>query len=129
MTSFNEDFPFRVNYAAQCIMRGITSRRRNSCYENNDGDLVVVALVRRARKNPKLHAAIAKEWGGTFPQHWYDLAEKYENTHTRDLPVLARKMREEAEVAWEKQKQARVERDRQASADQAPLPSQDNISS
>ena len=69
MTSFGEDFQYRVNYAAQCIRRGITSRRRDACYENNDGDLVVVALMRRARKNPEFMKAIVNHWRGAVHGH------------------------------------------------------------
>jgi hypothetical protein len=103
MTSFQDDFPYRVNYAAQCIMRGITSRRRDSCYENDDGDLVVVALVRRAIRNPKLWYAIVKDWGGAFPQDWLDLEERYRATATRDLKVLAKAIRE-GKAQWDKAK-------------------------
>lgn len=102
MTSFHDDFQYRVNYAAQCLMRGIKSRKRDSCYENWDGDIVVTVLVRRSRNNPKLRDAIAKDWSGTFPQNWLDTAAAYDDTQTRKLPDIARKMREEAAVESEK---------------------------
>ena len=99
--SFIDDFQYRVNYAAKCIMNGITSRRRDSCYENNDGDLVVVALVRRARKNAKLWQKIAKDWGGEFPRYWLDIADTYASTPTNKLPELASAMRAKARADFE----------------------------
>ncbi len=98
MTSFHDDFQYRVNYAAKCIMTGTKSRRSNSCYEMWDGDIVVVALVRRARNNPKLWQAIVKDWGQTFPQHWLDLETKHRDTATRDLKILAKKIREAEQI-------------------------------
>jgi hypothetical protein len=100
-TSFHDDFRRRVDYAAQCIMRGITSRRRDSCYENNDGDLVVTVLVRRSRNNPKLRDAIAKDWGGTFPEHWIETAAKYEHVQTSDIARLAGEMLAKARADFE----------------------------
>lgn len=87
----------RVKYAAQCFMRGTSSTRHfDSCFEMFDGDAVVTALVRRALKNPRLHQAIAKTFGGTFPQGWIDTASEYEAISTRRLPHLAEQLRQEA---------------------------------
>lgn len=48
MTTFKE----RVNYAARVIREGRrTSRKFDNCFEMNDGDLVVLALVKRANKS------------------------------------------------------------------------------
>jgi hypothetical protein len=90
-----ENFIGRVNYAAQCLVRrtGIGSRHFDTCFEMFDGDAVVTALVRRARKNPKLYAAIIQEWRGVFPQGWIDCAERYAATPTRKLSDLAREHR------------------------------------
>lgn len=45
----------RINIAAQKILRGQTDGRSFSdCFEMGDGDEVVIGLVRRAEKNPKL---------------------------------------------------------------------------
>jgi hypothetical protein len=50
-----ENFAGRVNFAAFIIMQGRpTSRSFDNCFENNDGDAVAAALVRRARTNERL---------------------------------------------------------------------------
>lgn len=44
-------FKDRVNFAAQVIRNnGKTTRKFDDCFECNDGDQVVMALVRRAEK-------------------------------------------------------------------------------
>ena len=93
----------RINYAAQCIMRGVRSRTFDSCFEMNDGDAVVTALVRRANKNQKLYDAIARDWGGEFPALWKETAGKYEAVPTRQLGALAAELRAESQArldAW-----------------------------
>jgi hypothetical protein len=96
-------FSDRVNYAAKCFLRGTSGTRHfDTCFEMNDGDAVVTALVRRAERNAKLHAAIARQWSGTFPKSWRDTAEKYEHIPTLDLKKLAMKQREDARAAFEK---------------------------
>lgn len=103
MTKANDpnSYQARVNYAAQCFLRGTKSRAFDSCFEMYDGDAVVVALVRRASKNEKLHAAIARDWGGTFPALWLDTARKYEDIPTRQLAALAAQIRAENEARFE----------------------------
>ena len=92
-----DNYAGRVNYAAQCLMRGIIgTRQHDSCFEMHDGDLVVTALVRRAQKNKKLYDAIAKQWRGTFPQQWLDTAAKYVDVPTRKLAEKAAEARREA---------------------------------
>lgn len=57
MPSLNdpENFAGRVNFAAFIITQGrSTSRSFDNCFENNDGDAVAAALVRRAQKNERL---------------------------------------------------------------------------
>ena len=79
-------FMERVNYAAQCLVRGTNSRTMDTCFEMGDGDLVVTALVRRSRRNPKLRASIAAGWGGDFPESWEETArENAEHTNVRAL--------------------------------------------
>jgi hypothetical protein len=52
-----ENFAGRVNFAAFIITQGRrTSRSFDNCFENNDGDAVAAALVRRARTNERLAA-------------------------------------------------------------------------
>lgn len=51
----------RVNYAARIIREGRpTSRRFDSCFEMGDGDAVVLALVKRAKKSPGLSTNLSK---------------------------------------------------------------------
>jgi len=93
-----EAFAYRVNYAARCLQTkhyGDTGcRGLDNCFENYDGELVVTALVRRSQGNPKLREAIARGWGGVFPQQWIDTAAKWAHVSTRNLSVSARAERE-----------------------------------
>ena len=106
-----DNFQQRVNLAASYITRGIrNSRTLDSCFEMYDGDFVVAVLVRRAMKNPKLHAAIAREWNGEFPQQWIETANKYSHLKTRQIPFAAAEQRakSEAEFAqWLESQQAK----------------------
>ncbi|MTJ93896.1 MAG: hypothetical protein F8N36_13715 [Desulfovibrio sp.] len=79
----------RVNYAAQCFLRGTDSRHFDTCFEMYDGAAVVTALVRRAEKNPRLHSAIAAQWREGFPQSWKDTAAQFAAVPTRRLVDLA----------------------------------------
>ena len=118
----NDDFPYRVAYAAQCFIRRIQSRAFDSCFENNDGDYVVAALVRRAAKNPKLQAAIARDYnGGLFPQSWTETAAKLAHIPTRKLCAAAAEARAVARAAWAKQL-ADWDREKIQTAAAAPLP-------
>lgn len=59
MSSLNEpeNFAGRVNFAAFIITQGKpTSRSFDNCFENNDGDAVCAALIRRAQTNERLAA-------------------------------------------------------------------------
>ncbi len=92
-----EAFQARVAYAAVCLVEGIQSRRFDTCFEMFDGDAVVVALVRRARKNPRLLAAIARGWSELVdgvPASWHEKATQHSAIPTRELPTLARTLRE-----------------------------------
>lgn len=52
-----ENFRGRVAYAAKVIARGGSrSRAFDNCFENDDGDQVAVAILRRSRKNARLAA-------------------------------------------------------------------------
>lgn len=104
-----EAFSARVNYAAACFMRGTSSRSFDTCFEMWDGDAVVVALVRRASKNEKLYAAIARRWRDGFPAQWTETANQYAGI--RDLSALARELRrtrqEESDRYWAEREAAR----------------------
>lgn len=97
------NFAGRVNYAAQCFIRGTSGTRHfDTCFEMHDGDLVVTALVHRAQKNKKLYDAIAKQWRGTFPQQWLDTAAKYSDVPTRKLAEKAAEARREAAESFDR---------------------------
>lgn len=89
----NDNFAGRVNYAAACLVRkvGIGSRHFDTCFEMFDGDAVVTALVRRARKNPKLKESLSR---GLNVESIEACAAKYEHISTRKLSDLAREMRD-----------------------------------
>lgn len=92
-----EAFGARVDYAAQCLVRGIRSRRFGTCFEMYDGDAVAVALIRRARNNPRLKEAISRGWDALdtegFPESWARCVDGYKNIPTTQLPTLARALR------------------------------------
>lgn len=105
MSVYREDaFQERVNYAAQCFMRGTPSTRHfDTCFEMFDGDLVVTALVRRCEKNEKLKGAIARRWADRkFPQDWIDTAAKYADVPTRKLADKAAEVRAKAHKETER---------------------------
>ncbi len=97
-----EAFAERVNFAAAFISAGRnsdTSRRFDTCFEMNDGDAVVAALVRRAGKNKRLAAKLFKYIGKAgAAKAAADLAD----IPTSGLPEKAREMREAARVAFDK---------------------------
>lgn len=103
-----ENFAGRVNYAAQCLMRGTSGTRHfDTCFEMHDGDAVVTALVRRARNNKALHDKIAGRWGGVFPQSWLDAAAKHEALPVRELRTLAADLRRKGRESFERMMAAR----------------------
>jgi hypothetical protein len=92
-TSNPTSFQQRVNYAAQGIInQDTTSHEFDSCFEMHDGDLVAAALVRRARQNAELYAAMllwqTKGRSSELPAEWLEAESKYQNE-----PSLARKAR------------------------------------
>lgn len=90
----DNNFIGRVNYAAQCFMRGISnSRHFDTCFEMFDGEAVVTALVRRCEKNSRLKEAISRQWGGVFPAMWLETAKEYSGIPTRKLSGLAAQLR------------------------------------
>ncbi|GHE77755.1 hypothetical protein GCM10019059_40930 [Camelimonas fluminis] len=88
-----ENFRGRVNYAAAVISNLRNSTRSfDNCFENNDGDVVAAALMRRAERNPKLKANIPRYLN-------MDMAEAaFAEYRNADLPAAARKIRTRS--AW-----------------------------
>jgi hypothetical protein len=66
-----------------------------------DGDAVGVAVYRRSLNNPKLAAAI---WGKLSQAIVMQNVEELKDVPTRNLPEVARKLRVDAEAAFEKEK-------------------------
>lgn len=64
----------RVELAAAIYLEGCAqlrgSRALDNCFEAGDGSDVVADLVGRADRDPALFAAIAADFGGTFPASW-----------------------------------------------------------
>jgi hypothetical protein len=84
-----ENFTGRVNYAALVIAnRRGTTRTFDGCFENNDGDAVCAALVRRAQKNPALRENLPRYINGESIEKARDTLASGVN-----LSEMARKMR------------------------------------
>ena len=97
MTSWNQDFVARVNFAARVISEGSsTTRRFDGCFENDDGDQVVTALYRRARKNDRLKQNI---WRYLARESVVETAFKLRRV--RDLKASAAESRKRANEAFE----------------------------
>lgn len=91
-----ENFTGRVNYAAAWIVSGRpTSRSFDSLFENNDGEVVVAALCRRAEKNERLRNNLAKYIAESSIR---DVPGRYHGQH---LPDAARQKRIAARESWE----------------------------
>jgi len=98
-------FKTRVDYAARCLRENRTdSRTFDTCFEMHDGDAVVVALIRRAAKSSTLRAAIDKSFtkvvAETGQHPWDTFANRH--AHVTDLEGMARKLREDARIAFDK---------------------------
>lgn len=87
-----ENFRGRVAYAAQVIAHGgVNTRAFDSCFEIDDGDEVAVAILRRARKNPKLAANFAKYLDLTLAE---ECDRRMVDIPTCQLPEAARQSRQ-----------------------------------
>jgi hypothetical protein len=97
---YNENaFLARVNFAEKCFRDHQThTRAMDTCFEMYDGAAVVVALVRRARLDNALYAAIASDWSDRFPAEWLDIETKYWHIPTKRLANLARELRATAKA-------------------------------
>jgi hypothetical protein len=101
MTDWNNDFTARVNFAANRISSGgRTSRRFDSCFENHDGDEVVVALYRRTIKNPNTKLA-ANLFLYLCRHKVMSAVEDLAHVRSQDLPNVAAQTREKARADFE----------------------------
>lgn len=101
-----ENFAGRVNYAALAMLRGQRSTRAlDNCFENADADAVCAALVRRARSNPALAAALPKYIGPHMLAEADSLAQKSPREIATAAAEMRRRRREEMD-AWYARAQA-----------------------
>lgn len=83
-----DGFADRVDYAAKCIVTGRTDTRRFfSCFEMNDGDYVVEALIRRAEGNAPLAARL---WKALCRVHGDDVHARLKDIPRGQLAAKAR---------------------------------------
>jgi len=100
-----ENFAGRVQFAAAVIARrGATSRSFDTCCEMYDGEAVIAALVRRAKKRP--NGSLAKNLYHYIDQKSAEAA--YQKTIGMDLTAHAAQLRASA--------QREADRNRQTSA-------------
>jgi hypothetical protein len=86
---WHNDFQARVDYAARVISEGRpTSRKFDSTCENDDGDAVCAALMRRAEKNERLRVNLFRYINRE------SATEAYERLMGRNLAEAAREMRD-----------------------------------
>lgn len=101
-------FKQRVNYAAACIVIGgsrTQTRHFDTCFEMYDGRVVAVALARRAANNPKLKAALERDFSTTYLA---DAVAEFAHVPTRGLEEAARAIREDREAADAMERDAQV---------------------
>jgi len=78
-------FQKRMNYAKRALIRygddssyDIFTRAFDECFENHDGEAVVFALMKAAKKErqegrSQLHEGIQKYFGGRGPELWEEV--------------------------------------------------------
>lgn len=89
----------RVNYAEKAFLNREDSRQLDNCFEMYDGEFVVVALMRRAEKNPALMTALRAEFSQVSPSEWswQRTADKHRRIPDHKLPEAAAQAQIEAE--------------------------------
>lgn len=91
-------------YAAKIIAQGGSpSRAFDNCFENYDGDEVSVAIVRRARRNPKIAANLSRYLNAELAE---ECARRMETIPTRKLADAARVTRQRRQAAWDAELEA-----------------------
>ncbi len=90
----SDNFAGRVNYAVTGTLRGTDSRHFDTCFEMFDGDAVMLGVLRRAAKNPRLAAALPRR----FAPHALDRAALEAKCAGRSLADWARELRERARM-------------------------------
>jgi hypothetical protein len=78
-----EEFDYRLRYAIRAILRDSIADEAlfNNCFEMGDGERIIVAILRRGLKNPKLRIALERShlinlnlWLARYPE----VAMKYQ---------------------------------------------------
>lgn len=93
------NFAGRVELAANYFSRGIEgSRTLDTCFEMNDGDAVVIALLRRVQKNP--NTALARHIWDRLCRETCEGLDAYHG-YPKNLPAFAAKLREESKRSFE----------------------------
>ena len=86
-----DNFAGRVNYAAAVIAdRREATRNFDNCFENWDGDVVAVALWRRAQRNPRLAENMPRYLSMELVER---NAQDFSHVPTRKLKDVAADMR------------------------------------
>lgn len=68
----------RIDYAVRTITKGGPyTRTFDTCFEMNDGDAVIHAILRRSLRNAKLRAALEKNHGLLFDSIKQSDRERY----------------------------------------------------
>lgn len=74
--SYRTNLAERIDLAHAIFVHGNSEMRGSRCFDNcfemGDGRAVATALARRAKTDAVLHAAIARDFGGEFPQQWLE---------------------------------------------------------
>lgn len=83
--SFNE----RVSYARQAFLRNEDSRAFDDCFEMNDGEYVVSALMRMSEEDVELKAAIENDLNAHGLALWRETAKSLAHVPTHDLSKKA----------------------------------------
>lgn len=86
-------FDYRVQYAARILTRGrmgLCERQFDSCFEQYDGDMVVVALAHRAQRNPRLAAGMDRFLSPSWREKW----RTYSNLSLGEIRARAAAARE-----------------------------------
>ncbi len=89
-----KNYSHRVNYAHKALINNERSREFNNCFEMYDGEYVVAALMRRAKKDPVFKAAILKDFstasdGAWERVPWHKTADKLSRLSDAQLATLA----------------------------------------
>lgn len=108
-----ENFAGRVDFAARVISSGrATTRNFDNCFENDDAECVIAALLKRASKNSRLAANFSRY---LVPADM-DRIGPLMALNARQLAEKAREMREESRAAFEAF--MREQREREAQREQ-----------